>query len=128
VSTAAMRVAAGQIPHRDPSFATQSASESIHYAICLIESLGYHVSNDFHPPCWFSRPLFLLVAFAVLIRLFIGASRGAMHWLAKAAGASHIVRERGVFDGAKVLEFLSRAQARGSGGLIDFRRRSKGEG
>jgi Dolichyl-phosphate-mannose-protein mannosyltransferase len=35
-------------------------------------------------------------------------SYGTLDWLAKAAGASHTVHERGVFDGVKVLEFAPR--------------------
>jgi hypothetical protein len=38
-------------------------------------------------------------------------SYGALDWLAKAAAASHIVRELGAFDGVKVLEFVPRIQA-----------------
>ena len=37
-------------------------------------------------------------------------SYGTLDWLAKAAGASHIGRELGVFDGVKVLEFVPRTQ------------------
>jgi hypothetical protein len=35
-------------------------------------------------------------------------SYGTLDWLAKAGGASHTVRELGVFDGVKVLEFVPR--------------------
>jgi hypothetical protein len=37
-------------------------------------------------------------------------SYGTLDWLAKAAGASDTVRELGVFDGVKVLEFVPRTQ------------------
>jgi hypothetical protein len=37
-------------------------------------------------------------------------SYGTLDWLANAAGASHTVRELGVFDGVKVLEFVPRTQ------------------
>ena len=38
-------------------------------------------------------------------------SYGTLDWLAKGAAASHTVRELGVFDGVKVLEFVPRNQA-----------------
>jgi hypothetical protein len=38
-------------------------------------------------------------------------SYGTLDWLAKAAAASHTVRELGAFDGVKVLEFVPRIQA-----------------
>ena len=38
-------------------------------------------------------------------------SYGTLDWLAKAAGATHTVRELGAFDGVKVLEFVPRTQA-----------------
>ncbi len=37
-------------------------------------------------------------------------SYGTLDWLAKAAGGSHNVRELGVFDGVKVLEFVPRTR------------------
>ena len=37
-------------------------------------------------------------------------SYGTLDWLAKAAAVTHTVRELGVFDGVKVLEFVPRAQ------------------
>ncbi len=39
-------------------------------------------------------------------------SYGTLDWLAKAGGTSHSVRELGVFDGVKVLEFVPRTRAR----------------